>query len=73
MAYVKKNAETENVETADEVATEQKVKTSVPPVDQSDEIAALKAQIEMLTKMMASGLGAQATPPAPSSSHLEEV
>ena len=64
MAYVKKNAETENVETTDEVVTEQKTKTSASPVDQSDEIAALKAQIEMLTKMMAAGIGAQATTPA---------
>ena len=73
MAYVKKNAETENVETTDEVVAEQKVKTSASPVDQSDEIAALKAQIEMLTKMMAAGLGAQAPAPAQSSSLLEEV
>ena len=63
MAYVKKNAETENVETTDEVVAEQKVKTSASPVDQSDEIAALKAQIEMLTKMMAAGMGTQ--PPLP--------
>ena len=75
MAYVKKNAETENVAATDEVVAEQKVKTSAPPVDQSDEIDALKAQIEMLTKMMAAGIGAQATSPAPahSSSLLEEV
>lgn len=73
MAYVKKNAETENVETTDEVVAEQKVKTSEHPVDQSDEIAALKAQIEMLTKMMAAGIGAQAPAPAQSSSLLEEV
>lgn len=75
MAYVKKNVETEDVAATDEVVAEQKVKTSAPPVDQSDEIAALKAQIEMLTKMMAAGIGAQATSPAPaqSSSLLEEV
>ena len=53
MAYVKKNVETEDVAATDEVGAEQKVKTSASPVDQSDEIAALKAQIEMWTKMMA--------------------
>ena len=73
MAYVKKNIETEGVATTEDVVTDQKTKTSTPPVDQSDEIAALKAQIEMLTKMMAAGIGAQAPAPAQSSSLLEEV
>ena len=53
MANVKKNVETEEAMTNDSVVVEQKTKTSAPSVDQSDEIAALKAQIEMLTKMMA--------------------
>lgn len=71
MAYTKKNVETaETVEKADVVGVD---KETVAPVDQSAEIAALKAQIEMLTKMMAAGIGAQAPAPAQSSSLLEEV
>lgn len=75
MADVKKNVETEDVTAIDGAVAEQKVTTSSPPLDQSDEIAALKAQIEMLTKMMAAGLGAQAVAPAQleSSSLFEEV
>ena len=73
MADVKKNVETEDVAAIDGAVAEQKVTTSEPPLDQSSEIAALKAQIEMLTKMMAAGMGVQAPSPTPSSSLLEEV
>ena len=62
MAYVKKsieNAETtmDSVEETAEKAAKIEA-TSAPATDQSSEIAALKAQIEMLTKMMAAGMGA---------------
>lgn len=71
MAYTKKNVETaEAVEKADVAGANKETAT---PTDQSAEIAALKAQIEMLTKMMAAGIGAQAPAPAQSSSLLEEV
>lgn len=71
MAYTKKNVETvEAVEKADVAGVNKETAT---PTDQSAEIAALKAQIEMLTKMMAAGIGAQAPAPAQSSSLLEEV
>ena len=71
MAYTKKNVETaEAVEKADVAGVNKETAT---PTDQSAEIAALKAQIEMLTKMMAAGIGAQAPAPVQSSSLLEEV
>lgn len=76
MAYVKKNVEDEDATTVDSTVAEHaehSVKTKSPAADQSDEISALKAQIEMLTKMMAAGIGAQAPAPAQSSSLLEEV
>nr|DAF49048.1 MAG TPA: hypothetical protein [Siphoviridae sp. ctnpt50] len=65
MAYVKKsieNAETtmDSVEETAEKAAKIEA-TSAPAIDQSSEIAALKAQIEMLTKMMAAGMGAPQT------------
>ncbi len=71
MAYTKKTVETaEAVEKTDAVNVDKETTTSI---DQSAEIAALKAQIEMLTKMMAAGIGAQAPAPVQSSSLLEEV
>lgn len=73
MAYVKKNVETEDVSTTENVVVEQGTKAQTPVADQSSEIAALKAQIEMLTKMMAAGMGVQAPSATPSSSLLEEV
>ena len=73
MAYVKKNVETEDVSTTENIVAEQGAKTQTPAADQSSEIAALKAQIEMLTKMMAAGMGVQAPSATPSSSLLEEV
>lgn len=73
MAYTKKNVEAaEVVEKTDAVNVDKETATTV---DQSAEIAALKAQIEMLTKMMAAGMGSTpvASAPAHSSSLLEEV
>lgn len=62
MAYVKKSIENaeatmDSVEETAEKAAKIEA-TSAPATDQSSEIAALKAQIEMLTKMMAAGMGA---------------
>lgn len=71
MAYTKKNVETAEVtEKTDAVNVD---KETAVPVDQSAEIAALKAQIEMLTKMMAAGMGTSPVTTAPKSSLLEEV
>lgn len=71
MAYTKKNVEMEEaVEKTDSVNADKEV---APLVDQSAEIAALKAQIEMLTKMMAAGLGTSPAPVTPKSSLFEEV
>ena len=71
MAYTKKNVETAEVtEKTDAVNVD---KETAVPVDQSAEIAALKAQIEVLTKMMAAGMGTSPVTTAPKSSLLEEV
>lgn len=71
MAYTKKNVEAaEVVEKTDAVNVDKETATTV---DQSAEIAALKAQIEMLTKMMAAGMGSAPVAAAPKSSLLEEV
>lgn len=71
MAYTKKNVETaEAVEKADVAGVNKETAASI---DQSAEIAALKAQIEMLTKMMATGMGSTPVAAAPKSSLLEEV
>lgn len=65
MAYVKKSIENaETVTGSVEETAEKAVKNETAPAaatDQSAEIAALKAQIEMLTKMMAAGMGAAQT------------
>lgn len=73
MAYIKKNVEMEDGTSVDETITEQKEEVASVPVDQSAEIAALKAQIEMLTKMMTAGMGVTPASAAPKSSLLEEV
>lgn len=71
MAYTKKNVEMEEAaEKTDSVNADKEV---APLVDQSAEIAALKAQIEMLTKMMAAGMGTSPVPVTPKSSLFEEV
>ena len=71
MAYTKKNVEME--EAAEKTDAVNVDKEAAAPIDQSAEIAALKAQIEMLTKMMAAGIGTSPATAAPKSSLLEEV
>lgn len=64
MAYVKKSIEKSDAPEASVVsqeATETKTKT---PDDQSAEIAALKAQIEMLTKLIAANAATTNAPPS---------
>lgn len=73
MAYTKKNVEMEDGASVGEAITEQKEEVTSVPTDQSAEIAALKAQIEMLTKMMAAGMGTSPVTTATKSSLLEEV
>lgn len=71
MAYTKKTVETtEAVEKMDAANIDKETATST---DQSAEIAALKAQIEMLTKMMAAGMGGAPVPTTQKNSLLEEV
>ena len=71
MAYTKKNVEME--EATEETDAVNVDKEATAPIDQSAEIAALKAQIEMLTKMMAAGMGTSPATASPKSSLLEEV
>lgn len=74
MAYVKKNVEMEDGASVGGTITEQKEEVASAPTDQSAEITALKAQIEMLTKMMAAGMGSSPAPTATQkNSLLEEV
>lgn len=71
MAYTKKNVEME--EATEKTYAVNVDKEATAPIDQSAEIAALKAQIEMLTKMMAAGMGTSPATASPKSSLLEEV
>lgn len=72
MANTKKN-----IDAADEIEETTPVTTNstnaAPSADQSAEIAALKAQIEMLTKLMTAGVGGQTTSATPTNSLSEEV
>lgn len=70
MAYVKKSVGENNSTEAANVTAETTEKVESVAVDQSAEIAALKAQIEMLTKLIASN--ASATPVQTQSNPLYE-
>lgn len=64
MAYVKKSIEESDVLEAPVISQEKTEKTSKEDDAQSAEIAALKAQIEMLTKLISNNAASTNTPPS---------
>ena len=73
MAYVKKNVDAENPTDVAEEVEQEKSSQTASATNPADEIAALKAQIEMLTKMMSAGMMSAPVTPQPQSSLLDEV
>lgn len=73
MAYVKKNVDAENPTDVAEEVEQEKSSRAASATNPADEIAALKAQIEMLTKMMSAGMMSAPVTPQPQSSLLDEV